>query len=51
MRADREQLYTTELPYLSHDGLTDLRIGVISTAYYTSVTPQDTFNLAGPSRR
>jgi len=50
-RADREQFYTTKLPYLFHDGPTDLLVGVISTAYYTPVTPQDTLNLAEPSRR
>jgi len=50
-RADREQFHTTKLPYLFHDGPTDLLVGVISTAYYTPVTPQGTFNLAGTSRR
>jgi hypothetical protein len=50
-RADREQFYIIELPYLLHDGPTELLIGMISTAYYTPVTPKDTFNLAGPSRR
>jgi len=32
-RANREQFYTTELPYLFHDGHTDQLIGVISTMY------------------
>jgi len=50
-RADGEQFYTSERPYLFHDGPTDLLIGVISTAYYTPVTPRDTLKLAGPSRR
>jgi exonuclease III len=34
-RANREQFYATELPYLFHDGPTDIIIGMISTAHYT----------------
>jgi len=50
-RAYREQFSTTELSYLFTTALPICLLGVISTAYYTPVTPQDTFKLAGPSRR
>ena len=50
-RADREQFYTTDLPHFFTTALPICLLGVISTVYYTPVTPQDTFNLAEPSRR
>jgi hypothetical protein len=47
-RADREQFYTSELPCLFHDGRTDRLFGVISTSYYTAVTPRAISTKQGP---